>query len=133
MSIRRIGIEKALPMLLIGISCILTAAIIFGILCGKMIRKRRKIERIQRETKEMRKENSIDIINSQSQSSVKLPISTMNNKINNTNQSAAILSSTTKIDQYHSSSSPSRVEVALDPTFKVHPYHLYSVKRIIEL
>ncbi|CAF1308072.1 unnamed protein product [Rotaria magnacalcarata] len=110
MSIRRIGIEKALPMLLIGISCILTAAIIFGILCGKMIRKRRLCFLFLRKYSQ---ERAI--------------------LISNTNQSAAILSSTTKIDQYHSSSSPSRVEVALDPTFKVHPYHLYSVKRIIEL
>ncbi|CAF3837971.1 unnamed protein product [Rotaria sordida] len=125
------GIEKALPMLVLGVSCILAVAIIFGILCGNMIRARRKIERIQHENEEKKEQYPIYIITSQSQNSIKLPISTNNNKINNTNQSAAILSSTTKINEYRSSSS--RMEIALDPTFKIHPYHLCSFKRIVEL
>ncbi|CAF1192813.1 unnamed protein product [Rotaria sordida] len=90
-----------------------------------------KIERIQHENEEKKEQYPIYIITSQSQNSIKLPISTNNNKINNTNQSAAILSSTTKINEYRSSSS--RMEIALDPTFKIHPYHLCSFKRIVEL
>ncbi|CAF0840281.1 unnamed protein product [Rotaria sp. Silwood1] len=131
MSIQRIGIEKALPMLILGVSCILAVAIIFGILCGNMIRARRKIERTQRENEEKQEQYPVYIITSQSQNSIALPISTINNKINNTNQSAAILSSTTKINEHCLSSS--RMEIALDPTFKIHPYHLFPVKHIVEL
>ncbi|CAF2516166.1 unnamed protein product [Rotaria sp. Silwood2] len=131
MSIERIGIEKALPMLVLGISFIVSVAIIFGILCGNMIRARRKIERIQRENEEKQEQYPVYIGTSQSQNSIKLPISTINNKTNNTNQSAAILSSTTNINEYRSSLS--RMEIALDPTFKIHPYHLFSIKRIVEL
>jgi hypothetical protein len=33
--------EKALPMFLLGIGCLFATALVFGILCGKMIRARR--------------------------------------------------------------------------------------------
>jgi hypothetical protein len=105
-----------------------------------------KIERMQRENDEKREDYPVYIITSQSQNSIELPLGPTNNKIkydhityldnlrtsilSNTNQSAAVLSSTTKMkEQLSSSSSP--MTIAFDPTFKIHPQS--SVKRIVEL
>ena len=56
---------------------------------------------------------------------------------NNTNQSGAIRSSTTKIDEYRSSLAssafPTCMKIKLDPIFKIHSNHLFSVKRIVGL
>jgi hypothetical protein len=40
-----------------------------------------------------------------------------------TNQNAAILS---RINEH-------QIAIALDPTFKIHPHHPFSIKRIIQL
>ncbi len=88
--------EKALPMFVLGIGCIIATAVVFGILCGHMIRARRlilffivkyfhvkrfllgKIERIQRENEQKQDQYPVYILTSQSQNSLKLPTSTMN-------------------------------------------------------
>jgi hypothetical protein len=38
-----LGMEKALPMFLLGIGCLFATAVVFGIFCGRMIRARRLI------------------------------------------------------------------------------------------
>ncbi|UJR16245.1 hypothetical protein I4U23_003153 [Adineta vaga] len=116
--------EKALPMFVLGGSCILVTALVFGILCGNMIRARRKIERLQRENEENQQHFPVYLIHSHSQDLLKLPITT----INNTNQSAATHSSTTNMNEHQSYRA-----IIYDPTFKIHPYHKFSDKRIIEL
>jgi hypothetical protein len=73
--------ERALPMFVLGAGCIFVTAVVFGILCGNMIRARRKIERIQRENEEKQKTYPIYIITSQSQNSIKFPNYIPNNKI----------------------------------------------------
>ncbi|CAF0788942.1 unnamed protein product [Adineta steineri] len=122
--------EKALPMFVLGITCIFITAVVFGILCGNMIQARRQIEKSQHENEEKKDEYPIYIIHSQNQKSLEYPISTINNKINNTNQSAAIHSSTTNI---HEHQSLSHMAIDLDSTFKIHPNHIFSNKRIVEL
>jgi hypothetical protein len=49
MSIERIGMEKALPMFLLGIGCLFATAVVFGILCGKMMRRRCLIQQENKE------------------------------------------------------------------------------------
>ena len=94
-----LGMEKALPMFALAAACLVSTAIVFGILCGNMIRARRlssfdlhgslsdtassigRIERMQREQEEELEQYPIYAYQSPNRDSLQLPASTMNNYI----------------------------------------------------
>ena len=101
--------ERAWPMFVLGASCILVTAIVFGILCGNMLRARRmipswhlqsgtdfllgKIERFQREIEEEQQQYPIYLIHSQSQRSLQFSSSPLNNKTNKYNTRLSLVRS----------------------------------------
>ncbi|CAF4300853.1 unnamed protein product, partial [Adineta steineri] len=66
--------EKALPMFVLGISCIFITAVVFELSLDQ-------IEKIQHENEEKKDEYPIYIVHLRSQKSLEFPISTINNKI----------------------------------------------------